>query len=242
MRPDIEAIFIDLGNTMRILVKDEQHQAVARKKIADLVGSQESPETLIRCIDERYKTYRKWAFETWIEAPESELWTRWLLPEYPAEKISPIATELTFQFRQSMGKRILQPDARQVVFELTERGYRLGIISNVITTREIPDWLEADGLTHYFKSVVLSSVFGRRKPDPEIYWEAARKIGVPPAKCVYVGDNPSRDVVGTRNAGFGMIILLMDPDEVEKDPPAGENKPDVIIHEFKQLLELFPAI
>ncbi|OGN89123.1 MAG: hypothetical protein A2Y88_01170, partial [Chloroflexi bacterium RBG_13_48_10] len=175
-------------------------------------------------------------------APESELWTRWLLPEYPAEKISPIATELTFQFRQSMGKRILQPDARQVVFELTERGYRLGIISNVITTREIPDWLEADGLTHYFKSVVLSSVFGRRKPDPEIYWEAARKIGVPPAKCVYVGDNPSRDVVGTRNAGFGMIILLMDPDEVEKDPPAGENKPDVIIHEFKQLLELFPAI
>ena len=242
MRPDIEAIFIDLGNTMRILVKDEQHQAVARKKIADLVGSQESPETLIRCIDERYKTYRKWAFESWIEAPESELWTRWLLPEYPAEKISPIATELTFQFRQSMGKRILQPDARQVVFELTERGYRLGIISNVITTREIPDWLEADGLTHYFKSVVLSSVFGRRKPDPEIYWEAARKIGVPPAKCVYVGDNPSRDVVGTRNAGFGMIILLMNPDEVEKDPPAGENKPDVIIHEFKQLLELFPAI
>jgi len=30
MRADIEAIFIDLGNTLRILVKDEQHQATAR--------------------------------------------------------------------------------------------------------------------------------------------------------------------------------------------------------------------
>ena len=242
MRPNIDAVFIDLGNTMRILVKDEAHQSNARRKIADLVGSQESPEALCQRIDERYKIYRKWAFETWIEAPESELWTRWLLPDYPAEKLTPIATEMTFQFRQSMGKRILQRDAKHVVYELDKRGYHLGIISNVITTQEIPDWLEADDLSQYFKSVVLSSVFGRRKPDPEIYWEAARRIGVPPEKYVYVGDNPSRDVVGTRNAGFGMVILLMDPKDVEKDPPTGENKPDVIIHEFMQLLDIFPGI
>ena len=226
---------------MRVLVKDELHQSSARQKIAQLVGSKESPETLCQRIDERYKTYRKWAFDTWIEAPESELWTRWLLPDYPAEKITPLAVELTYQFRQSAGRRILQRDAKQVVSELDQRGYRLGIISNVITTREIPDWLEADGLSHYFKSVVLSSLFGRRKPDPQVYWEAARRIGVPPEKCVYVGDNPSRDVVGTRNAGFGMVILLLDPVEVEKDPPTGENKPDVIIHEFKQLLDIFPT-
>jgi HAD superfamily hydrolase (TIGR01549 family) len=242
MRPEIDIIFIDLGNTMRILVKDESHQSRARKFITDMVGCQESPEALCQRIDERYKIYRKWAFQTMIEASESELWTRWLLPEYPAEKLAPIATELTYQFRQSMGKRVLQKDAKQVVQELDRRGYQLGIISNVISTQEIPDWLEADGLSPYFKSVVLSSVLGRRKPDPEVYWEAARRIGAAPEKCVYVGDNPSRDVVGTRNAGFGMIILLMDPEEVEKAPPAGENKPDVIIHEFRQLLDIFPDL
>ncbi len=241
MQPEFEAIFIDLGNTMRVLVKDEEHQSLARKKIAEMVGCQESPETLCQLINERYKTYRKWAFQTMIEAPEPELWTRWLLPDYPPEVLAPIATELTFQFRQSMGKRVLQKDARQVVIELDQRGYRLGIISNVISTQEIPDWLEADGFNPYFKSVVLSSVLGRRKPDPEVYWEAARRIGVAPAKCVYVGDNPARDVVGTRNAGFGMIILLMDQGEVEKDSPQGENKPDRIIYEFKQLLDIFPA-
>ena len=136
---------------------------------------------------------------------------------------------------------MLQKDARQVICELDRRGYLLGIISNVISTQEIPDWLEADGFSQYFKSVVLSSVLGRRKPDPEVYWEAARRIGVSPEKCVYVGDNPSRDVVGTRNAGFGMIILLMDRGEVEKDPPQGENRPDQIIYGFSELLDIFPA-
>lgn len=238
---DIETVFIDLGNTLRRLVKDQDHMARARQEITRLVGTREDPLAFCAKLDERYKVYRKWAFENLTEAPEAELWTRWLVPEFPAERIAPLGGELTFQFRQSMGKRVLQKDARQVVVELDQRGYRLGIISNLISTQEIPDWLEADGFNPYFKSVVLSSVLGRRKPDPEVYWEAARRIGIAPAKCVYVGDNPARDVVGTRNAGFGMIILLMDQGEVEKDPPQGENKPDQIIYEFKQLLDIFPA-
>ncbi len=240
MRPEIDAIFIDLGNTLRMLTKDDQHQSNAREKIAVLVGSPADPDGLCQLIDERYKVYRKWAFETRIEATEAELWTKWLLPDYPKQRIAPIATELTFQFRQTMGKRIVQPDARLVLTELDRRGYKLGIISNVITSKEIPDWLEADDFARFFQSVVLSSVFRHRKPDPEIYWEAARKIGVSPDRCVYVGDNPARDVVGTRKAGFGMVIILMDRQQMEKDPPSGENAPDVIIHEFKQLLDIFP--
>jgi len=241
MNPDIEAIFIDVGNTLRILVKDEPHQAQARQQIATLLGTQESPETFCARLDERYKIYRKWAFETLIEASEKELWTRWLLPDFPADKIAPLAGELTYQYRQSMGRRILQRDGKQVVVELSRRGYVLGIISNVITAREIPDWLEADGLSQYFTAVVLSSVFGRRKPDPEIYWEAARRAGVAPVRSAYVGDNPARDVVGTRRAGFGMVVIMMEPAGLAKEPPTDENKPDVIIHEFRELLTIFPA-
>lgn len=240
MKPEIHAIFIDVGNTLRILVKDEQFQADARRKITALIGSPENPEDFCHMLDERYKVYRKWAFETMIEATESELWTRWLLPEYPAELLVPIATELTYHFRQAMGRRVMQPDAKQVLAELKRRGYHLGIISNVITSQEIPNWLESEHLTGYFEASVLSSLFRRRKPDPEVYWEAARRIGVRPENCVYIGDNPKRDVTGTRNAGFGMVVLLMDPQECEQDPPMGENKPDLIIHEFKELLDIFP--
>jgi FMN phosphatase YigB (HAD superfamily) len=128
-----------------------------------------------------------------------------------------------------------------VIIELSRRGYTLGIISNLISSKEIPEWLEADGFAPYFKSVLLSAVFGRRKPHPEIYLEAARRAGVEPARCAYVGDNLKRDVTGTREAGFGMVIIMIDPTELEQAPPTAENKPDLIIHQFNELLNIFPA-
>ncbi len=238
--PAIQAIFIDLGNTLRILLKDEEHMAKARRKIVELVGTGESPEAFIEKIDARYKIYRKWAFENLIEAPEAELWTRWLAPEFPPEKIAPLGTELTFQYRQSMGRRVVVEHGREVVAELYRRGYILGIISNVITSQEIPDWLEQDGFAPYFKSVVLSSVFGKRKPDPAIYHEAARLAGVDPCACAYIGDNPKRDVAGTRQAGFGMIVLMISREKLAQEPLAADNQPDLVIHEFHQLLDHFP--
>ena len=100
--------------------------------------------------------------------------------------------------------------------------------------------MAADGLTDYFKAVVLSSKVGCRKPNPEIYWEAARRIGVEPAKCAYVGDNPVRDVEGTRLAGFGMMIIFYEPATMAKEPPTSENPPDYIIRECRELLDIFP--
>ncbi len=240
MPVDIDAIFLDLGNTLRILVKDQAYMAQARRKIVDLVGTNEAPESFCAKLDERYKVYRKWAFANLTEAPESVMWTRWLVPEFPPERIAPLGAELTYQYRQSMGRRVVVEGGKDVVVELYRRGYVLGIISNLIGTREIPAWMDAEGFRPYFKSVVLSSVYGRRKPHPSIYHEAARRAGVDPANCVYVGDNLDRDVTGTRAAGFGMIIILISPQELAEATLTDENRPDVIIHEFRQLLDIFP--
>ncbi len=242
MTPNIEAVFIDLGNTLRILVKDEAHMARARGEIVRLLGTEEDPVEFCKKLDERYKGYRKWAFENLAEAPESELWTRWLVPDFPAEKVAPLGAELTYQFRQSMGRRVVVDGGRKVLEELQKRGYTLGIISNLIGTREIPEWLEAEGLGQYFKSVVLSSVTGIRKPSPKIYFEAASKAGVDPSRCAYVGDNLKRDVTGTRAAGFAIIVIMISPEELAEAEITDENRPDVIIHEFRQLLDVFPGI
>src|SRR5512135_3414264 len=217
MEHDIKAIFLDLGNTLRILLKDADHQAAARRKIAELVGTDEDPEAFCEKLNIRYKDYRKWAFEYLAEAPEAELWTRWLVPDFPVERIAPLGAELTYQFRQSMGRRVVVENGREVVEELRRRGYILGIISNLIGTREIPDWLQAEGFAPYFKCVVLSSIYGIRKPDPAIYVEAARRAGVEPHNCAYVGDNLKRDVTGTRTAGFGMVVILISPEQLAQE-------------------------
>ncbi len=242
MTQNIEAIFLDLGNTLRILVKDQDHMARARQKIVELVGTNEDPTTFVARLDERYKVYRKWAFENLREAPEAEMWTRWLVPEFPSERIAPLGGELTYQFRQSMGRRVVVDGGREVVAELHKRGYTLGIISNLIGTREIPEWLGAENFAPFFKSVVLSSVLGIRKPDPAIYLEAARQAGVEPGRCAYVGDNLKRDVTGTRAAGFGMLVIMISPAELAEATITDENRPDLIIHQFKELLDIFPAI
>jgi HAD superfamily hydrolase (TIGR01662 family) len=240
MNKDIEAIFLDHGNTLRVVVQDEMFASQARQGILTLVESTDSEDAFFAKLDERWKKYRKWSIECMVEVSERELWTNHLLPEYPIEKIAPLAGRLTRLWRDKDGRRLPPPDVKPVIQELDRRGYLLGIIANTITETEIPDWLEQDELAHYFKTVVLSSLLKIKKPNPEIYWEAARRIGVEPARCVYVGDNPKRDVVGTRRAGFGGVILLMSPEKLAKEPPEGENVPDFLIQRCSELLDLFP--
>ncbi|MBN1318722.1 MAG: HAD family hydrolase [Anaerolineales bacterium] len=238
---EIEAIFIDVGNTMRIVVKDDKFQTHAKQQLVNLVGAKDTLDVFFERLAERYRIYRKWAKTVLTEASEKELWTRWMLPDYPEEMIASISGKLTRLWRDRDGRRVARPDVKEVVLELNKRGYCLGIIANTITETEIPDWLEEDGLADYFKTVVLSSKTGLRKPGPEIYLEAAQRVGVPPGRSIYVGDNPSRDIEGARLAGFGMVIILMEPATLEKEPPTGENKPDMFIKEFNELLEIFPA-
>jgi putative hydrolase of the HAD superfamily len=240
MQNDIEAIFLDVGNTLRIVIEDKDFIVQSKRELVELTGALETPDAFHKKLEERYKVLRKRAKEQLIEASEKEMWTRWMLPDFPEEKIAPLSSKLTRLWRDCDGRRIPREDVKKTVIELSKRGYLLGIIANTITETEIPDYLETDGLTGYFKTVILSSKVGIRKPNPEIYWEAARRIGVEPAKCVYVGDNPVRDVEGTRAAGYGMFILFFEPATQAKEPPTGEIKPDHTIRTMKELLDIFP--
>jgi FMN phosphatase YigB (HAD superfamily) len=241
MKADIDVIFLDVGNTLRIVIEDKQFQAQARQDLMALVGAEGPTDVFFTKLYERWKAYREWSFQNLTEASEKELWTHYMLPDFPAERVAPNHGVLTRLWRDKDGRRVPRSDVKEVVMELDRRGYILGIIANTITETEIPDWLEHDQLTDYFKAVVLSSKIRYRKPGPEIYWEAAKRVGAEPCRCVYVGDNPIRDVVGTRKAGFGMVIILMDPETEAKQPPEGENIPDYIIHTCSDLLDIFPS-
>lgn len=240
MTPDIKAIFLDVGNTLRIVVEDENFQRAAKQEMLTLVGAQESSEEFFNKVESRWNAYRKESKVSLKEASEKDLWTKWLLPDYPFEKIAPLKGKLTRLWRDRDGRRVPRSDAKETIIELSRRGYLLGIIANTITETEIPDWMDTDGVTEYFKAVVLSSIVGFRKPLPDIYWEAARRIGMPPENCAYVGDNPIRDVEGTRRAGFGMMILFSEPATLQKEPQSGEAKADYTIYETRELLDIFP--
>ena len=240
MTPDIEAIFFDIGNTLRIVEEDPAFQQQAKDDLMALVNATETPEVFFEKLEKHWKAYRSLSKKSLLEASELELWTQWLLPDYPIEVIAPNVSRLTRLWRDHDGRRVPRQDAKDTIAELHRRGYQLGIIANTITETEIPDWMISDGVTRYFKTVILSSKVRIRKPDPTIYLLAARVMGVDPARCAYLGDNPIRDVEGTRAAGFGMMILFEEPATIAKEPQSVELKPDYVIKETKQLLDIFP--
>ncbi len=237
-----DTIFFDVGNTLRIVIPDKEFSDAAEKELMELVGATEPHDVFFEKLEANWKAYRKLAKKTLLDASEMELWSQYLLPDYDPEVLCAHAGRLTRLWRDHDGRRVPRDDVKDTIIELDRRGYKLGIIANTITETEIPDWMISDGVAHYFKSVILSSKVRLRKPDPEIYHLACRSIGSPEENCAYVGDNPTRDVEGTRAAGFALMIRIDEPDTLIKEPPEVFLQPDYTINRISELLDIFPPL
>ena len=237
-----KAVFFDLGGTLRIAYHEDAYERHARRKMAELAGTDLPFEEFYQLVESRYEPYRKWALGENREAGDEELWCQWLLPDFDIDRIRQLCHELSFQYRQSKGRRVVVDGGEEVIRTLHERGYKLGIISNLIGENEVPDWLEEDGLDQYFDSVILSSVCHLRKPGSEIYDIAVQDLGVAPEDCVSVADNVKRDIVGAKAAGIGCNIIFRSPEKKHAVEFTEENRPDAVISNFLELLDLLPPL
>lgn len=94
--------------------------------------------------------------------------------------------------------------------------------------------LSATGLTDTFEVVVSSDEVAHGKPDPDVYLEAARRLGVDPAACLVVEDSYN----GVRAArAAGMTVVLVP--NLAVPPAAGTHAlADVVL---ERLADLDPA-
>lgn len=233
----IKGVFFDLGGTLRIAEDVPEHQNKARDRMAELAGF-DDPIAFIEMVEKRYEPYRDWALSENKECGDYDLWAKWLLPEFPEEKLQEICHEMTYQYRQFKGLRHVVDGGVEVIKTLHAKGYKLGIISNLIGEYEIYDWLKSDGLDPYFDAVILSSVCHIRKPDPEMYLMGCRELGLKPEECASVADNLNRDITGAKAAGIGANILFISPAKLAKKTITDENRPDYIVHRFLDVLDV----
>jgi putative hydrolase of the HAD superfamily len=237
---DIEAILFDMNGTLRYRIPDETWQRQSAVQLLTMLGKPDAPASFIDELTRRYKSYTAWANEREVGLSETEIWTKWMTPELPRERIEPRATELMLIWRNRNGRAVLKPDAIKTITELSQRGYRLGVISNTTSTADLPRFIAECGLEEYFQVVILSSVSGYRKPSPEIFWQATRAMGIIPAQCAYLGNKISSDVVGSRKAGLGMAMIVESLDKPREDERSQAAQPDAVIHTLSELLEIFP--
>lgn len=99
----------------------------------------------------------------------------------------------------------VDPVTYDVLAELKEAGYLLGVISN----RDLPfaEELKQMDLDSYFQLSVSGGEAGFKKPEAGIFQYTLARAGLQPEETMYVGDNYFADVVGARNAGVHPVLL-----------------------------------
>lgn len=63
------------------------------------------------------------------------------------------------------------------------------------------------GLYDKFQSVVFSSDFGYKKPDPRIFIEAAKRLSLEPENILCIGDNFDNDIVPAARLGMKALHI-----------------------------------
>ena len=100
---------------------------------------------------------------------------------------------------------VADPAALRAIQQVKSAGLVAGVVSN--SNGWARALLTGAGLGDALDFVIDSAVVGVEKPDPKIFRLGLEQAGVAAHEAVYVGDLYSVDVLGSRAAGLGAILL-----------------------------------
>jgi putative hydrolase of the HAD superfamily len=136
-----------------------------------------------------------------------------------------LADDLRLVYRGHVPSLRLPTTTRRVLRALRP-AWRIGVLTNGppgIQRRKVA----ALGLAPLVDAVVYAEeIVPGGKPAREAFEAAVDRLGVPPARCIVVGDDPERDIAGARRAGLRAVRVAhaAGPGAL----PAGENGADVL--------------
>jgi HAD superfamily hydrolase (TIGR01509 family) len=183
----IRAVVFDLDG---VLVDSESVWDAARRAVVAQTGGR----------------WRPGATTTMMGMSSSE-WSRYLhdelgVPLEPAEINERVVADLLARYRRQLP---LLPGAVAAVKRLAAR-WPVAIASSA--NRPVIDTvLDAAGLTGEFSATVSGDEVARGKPAPDVYLEAARKLGIDPASTAAVEDSTN----GLRAAAAAGMVVVAAP-------------------------------
>jgi HAD superfamily hydrolase (TIGR01509 family) len=162
-------------------------------------------------------------------------WSRYMRDqlEVPmdADQISAeVADRVADHYREELP---LLPGAVEAVRALAGR-WPLAVASSA-NKRLIDLVLELAGLTEAFAVTVSSEEVERGKPDPDVYLEAAERLGVDPGDCAGVEDSAS----GIRAADAAGMLVVAIPN---RDFPPDQESLELAAETLDSLDELTPEL
>ena len=149
----------------------------------------------------------------WHEAAQRDMmgmssleWSRYMhdvigLEEPPEEISAEVVRRLEAVYRKELP---LIDGAVEAVERLAGR-WPLALASS--SNRELIDLvLDSSRLDRFFRATVSSEEVARGKPAPDVYLEAARRLGVPAGRCAAVEDSHN-GILSARSAGMRVVAI-----------------------------------
>lgn len=243
----INAVLFDMGGTLEDIFVDPASAKEAGEKLHEMLLSygldpKMDTDEMMKHVDQGWVNYGAYRDSCDVELKPQDIWCEYILKdfEFPREQLLPHCEELAHMWEITHYHRELRPRVKEMLEGLQSAGLKLGVVSNTAALYQVFDSLEEYGIRGYFRDVTLSSVTGMRKPCPDIFYVATHQLRVDPTTCVYVGDTVSRDIVGSKRAGFAAAIQIGSQLTKLKDiGKSYEFKPDYVVED---IYEVYPIV
>jgi len=106
------------------------------------------------------------------------------------------------------------PGVKELVFELKQKGIRIGMISN--TSREWSAHIQSKVLpSAWFDPIILSFEVQKKKPHPSVFEAAAKAVGNPPVSELLFIDDMKKNTDAAEALGWDSA-LVTNPEELRE--------------------------
>jgi len=240
-----KVVFFDMGGTLEHLNYDDKMRLAATDRLLRLLkqyglNPDLSTEEFYQLLLSALSNYKSWAIKNKVEIKAADFWNKYVFANMhvSSQRIVRIAELLTFFVETNFYQRQMRKEVPRLLKKIKKMGVKIGCISNTLSTMQVSYCMQQYGIIDYFEIIVLSCIYGRRKPDPRIFQYAAKSVKANPRQCVYVGDTISRDIIGAKNAGYKLSFLIPSFLTKRVDLVNEKIQPDVTIYNLEELLEM----
>ncbi len=203
----VKAVLFDLNGT---LVERSFNDAETFHRILDQKGIKIPLEKVEKALCKVKKELQDVSEEKCGKIPLLEfhnLWNSHILKVLGIEDLNSIMKEAHSFWIDICGMRSFS-DAEVVLTSVRHKGLKTGIVSGAYV-EEIFKMLEIGGLdTTFFDIIVGVDTVKKRKPDPEVFEYALRKLHIEPEEAIYVGDDLERDYRAAERVGMNPFLLV----------------------------------
>lgn len=241
MKAKISHILYDLGNTL-LYLDAPWPQVFADgmdgfRSAAERAGLSVEPHTLanrFRTNMELYYSQRELDFiERTTARVLSETFEQLGVPANAAL----VEALLTGFYSRTQEHWKANPEARSVLQEFQQRGYRQAILSNAAHDADVQGLVDKCGIRTSLDFVLSSAAIGYRKPHTAAFSAALSRWDVQPEHVLMVGDTLNADILGAANSGIRSVWTTQHLFDLPKNAPRSV-QPDFEINRLGKLMEM----